>query len=249
MSPAWRMSVSSVSQSAAATGSGQKKAFASTAAQSHRAGSTAWAPIRTIAPANDDLGPEDFPRDSAGCHAHRGLASRGPAAAAIVADAVFQLIGEVGMARAEAAGDIAVVLRTLIDILDRQRRSGVPVVIPLEDAGQDSHLVRFLPLGGEARLTRPPPVQEGLDIRLAKRDARRATVDHAADRRPMALTPGRDAEKMPEGIVGHARSPAPSTDHAGDIGARPGSSCRRCGSRNRRDGPSPVTPAPRWDSR
>ena len=41
-------------------------------------------------------------RNRAGGDAHRGLPRRGPAAAAIVADAVFQLVGEIGMAGPEA---------------------------------------------------------------------------------------------------------------------------------------------------
>src|SRR5690606_9454777 len=38
------------------------------------------------------------------------------------------------------------------------------------------------------------------------RDARRATVDHAADRRPMGFTEGGDAEKMAEWVHGAALS-------------------------------------------
>src|SRR5690606_1049278 len=45
---------------------------------------------------------EHLARDRAGRDTERGLARRGPAAAAIVTDTVFQPVGEVGMARAEA---------------------------------------------------------------------------------------------------------------------------------------------------
>ena len=38
-----------------------------------------------------------------------------------------------------------------------------------------------------------------------ERDARRAAVDHAADRRPVALAEGRDAEEMAEGVERHVK--------------------------------------------
>ena len=46
-------------------------------------------------------------------------------------------------------------------------------------------------------------VHPGLDVGLGQRDARRAAIDHAADRRPMAFAKGGDAEKMAEGVVRH----------------------------------------------
>src|SRR5581483_2313725 len=50
--------------------------------------------------AHADLG-QDLARDGAGRNPHRGLARRGAAAAAIIAQAVFGLIGEVGVPRPE----------------------------------------------------------------------------------------------------------------------------------------------------
>ena len=90
--------------------------------------------------ADRHVGAEDLARHRAGGDARGGLARRGAAAAAIVADAVFFPIGVVGVAGAEAVGDVAVVLRALVDVLDHQldRRAGR---LPLEDAGQDVHLV------------------------------------------------------------------------------------------------------------
>jgi hypothetical protein len=73
-----------------------------------------------------------------------------------------------------------------------------------ENAGENAHLVRLLPLRGVARLARTALVEIGLDLRLFDRDARRAAVNHAADRRPVALAPGGDAEEMAEAVVRHA---------------------------------------------
>jgi hypothetical protein len=93
--------------------------------------------------------PQHLAGHRAGSHAHRRLARRGAAAAAIVADAVFQLIGEIGMSGSELRRDRRIVPRTLIDVVDLHgnRRSGGYTV---EHAGQDADLVRLLPLRGEA---------------------------------------------------------------------------------------------------
>ena len=70
--------------------------------------------------------------DGAGSHTHRCLARRRPAAAAIVTNAVFSLIGEIGMARAELPRNLAIILGPLVLVADqhRHRRAGGH---PLED--------------------------------------------------------------------------------------------------------------------
>ena len=137
---------------------------------------------------------------------HRRLAGRGPAAAAVVADAVFGLVGVVGMAGPEGAGDLAIVLRpgVLILDLDGDGRAGGDRAVPVvEHAGQDAGRVALLPLGDEAAAARLAPVQPGLQVGLRQGDQRRAAVDDAADRRPVALAPGRHAKQMAEAVVGH----------------------------------------------
>ena len=99
--------------------------------------------------------------------------------------------------------DVGIVLRALVDILDqeRDRRAGRHLLAARlvgEHARQDAHRVGFLPLGGEARLARPPPVEIGLDFGRGQRNARRTAIDHAADRGPVALAKGRDAKQMAE---------------------------------------------------
>src|SRR6202000_1989019 len=54
---------------------------------------------------------------SAGGEPHRGLARRGAAAAAIVAQAVFGLIGEVGVARAKLVLDVGIILGALVGVI------------------------------------------------------------------------------------------------------------------------------------
>jgi hypothetical protein len=122
----------------------------------------------------------------------------------MVADAVFQLVGQIGMAGAEARRDVAVILGALVGVLDQQR-DGRAGGLPLEHAGEDAHRVGFLPLRGEFGLARPAAVQPGLDVRLAQRQARRAAIHHAADRRPVAFAPGGDTEQMAEAVMAQGR--------------------------------------------
>src|SRR5262249_56801085 len=72
-----------------------------------------------------------------------------------------------------------------------------------EQAGKDSHFIRLAPLGREAGLPGPALVEIGLDVAHVERNARRAAVDHAADRGPVALAERGDAEQMAERIERH----------------------------------------------
>ena len=62
----------------------------------------------------------------------------------------------------------------------------------------------FLALGGEARLAGTAAVEIVLDVLIGQRDQRRAAIDHAADRDPVAFAEGRDPEHVAEGVEGHA---------------------------------------------
>jgi hypothetical protein len=70
-------------------------------------------------------------------------------------------------------------------------------------AGQDLYRIRLLPLRRETRLSGTAAIEIALDLFNGQRYLRRATVDHTADRNPMALAEGRDPEQMAEGVVGH----------------------------------------------
>ena len=76
------------------------------------------------------------------------------------------------------------------------------------DAGEDLHLVGLAPLGDETRLAGTALVEFALDVVAREADAGRAAVDHAAERGPVALAPGRDPKKVPEGVVRHGMAPA-----------------------------------------
>ena len=89
---------------------------------------------------------------------------------------------------------------------------GVPVVTctPVSrmrhHAGQDLHRVGFLALGGEARLSGTAAIEIVLDVLVGQRQQRRAAIDHAADRNPVAFAEGRDPEHVAEGVEGHGLS-------------------------------------------
>ncbi len=117
------------------------------------------------------------------------------------------------MARPVLVLDVGIVLGALVDIVDqerdrRSRRHLRAARLIGEHAGEDLHRVRLAPLRGEARLARPPLVEIGLDVGLAQRNTGRAAIDHAANRRAVALAERRDPKKMAEGIERHSIPPA-----------------------------------------
>ena len=61
------------------------------------------------------------PRHCARSHAHRGFACAAAPAPAIVAQPVFRIIGVIGMAGAVGVGDLGIILRPLVGVLDQQR--------------------------------------------------------------------------------------------------------------------------------
>src|SRR5690606_13631953 len=135
--------------------------------------------------------------DGPGSDPRRGLAGTRPAAAAIVADAVFGIVGEVGMARTVDVLDLGIVLRALVLVADHEadRRAGRP---PLEDAGEDLDAIGLAALGRELRLARPAPVEPDLDLLGRQRQERGHAIHHDADRRAVALAPGGEAEQGSE---------------------------------------------------
>ena len=164
--------------------------------------------------ARNDLAGERAGRDPC-----RRFARRGAAAAAMVAKAVFHLVGVVGMARPILPGDVAIVLGALVDILDhhRDRRAGRDhrlAVLVHDEAGQHAHLVRLAALRHEARLAGPALVELALDVGQREADSGRAAVDHASERGAVAFAPGRDAKKMAERVVRHGIQSRPAHEPA-----------------------------------
>jgi hypothetical protein len=108
----------------------------------------------------------------------------------------------------ELSGDLRIVAATLVDVVDdhRDRRAGGDLAagaLVLEHAGENPHRVRLLAPGDELALAGTTLVQPLLQVGLDQRYARRAAVNHAAQRRPMALAPRGDSIEVAEGIVRH----------------------------------------------
>src|SRR6516162_3715811 len=141
----------------------------------------------------------DLACDRTGGDPHRGLARRLAAAAAIIAQAVFYIISIVGMAWSVFILDIRIIFRTGIDVIDEQtdRRAGGNLFAARlldKDAGKDLDRIWLLALRRVARLARAPAIEIRLNIRLGERNTRRTTINHAANRWPMAFAEGRDAK-------------------------------------------------------
>jgi hypothetical protein len=150
----------------------------------------------------------DFARDRTGRHPCRGFARRGTPTAAIIAHAIFGLISEIGVARAEFVADVGIVLGTLVDILDHQRdgrsrRHRAVGAVILEHAGEDLHLVRFPSLRCETGPPRPSLIQVDLNVLGLKRNVGRAAIDDASESRAMTFTEGGHPEHMAEAVIGH----------------------------------------------
>src|SRR5258706_4448502 len=145
---------------------------------------------------------QPFPGDGAGGNAHRGLARRLPAAAAVITNAVFLPIRVIGVARPERVGDVRVILAARILVADEQRdrRAGRAA---LENSGEDFDGVRLASLRDMPRSSRTAAVEFMLDVGLGKGETRWAAVDDAADRGPMRFAAGRDAEQRAERVPGH----------------------------------------------
>ena len=112
------------------------------------------------------------------------------------------------MPRAVGITNIAVIFRALIGVFNHQRNRGTGSdlfrrAIIRKDAREDFDLIRLAPLRGEARLPRLAAIKLDLNISFRQRDQRRAAIDDAANRNPVAFAKGSDAEKMAETVVRH----------------------------------------------
>src|SRR5262249_2233259 len=157
--------------------------------------------------AADGRAGNDLARDRPRGDARRRLARAGPAATAIVADAVFLPVGIVGVAGPELVGDVGIVAAALVDVVDDDAdgRAGgqLPTLLVGENARQHPGRVGLAALCRKARLAGAPAVETDLDGLCGKLDARRAAIDDAAERWAVALTPSRDPKQVPERVVGH----------------------------------------------
>ncbi|SUS07599.1 hypothetical protein DF3PB_470010 [uncultured Defluviicoccus sp.] len=144
---------------------------------------------------------QDLAGDGAGRDATDGLAGGGAPAAAVVADAVFGRVGEVGVRGTEFLAHLRVGLGPLVAVAHQhgQRLAGRAT---LEDAGQKLDRIGFLARRGDVALSRPAAVEVGLDLGLGQGQLRRAAIHDDPDRGTVAFAPGGDLKKFAEGI-GH----------------------------------------------
>src|SRR5205085_10376629 len=139
---------------------------------------------------------------------------------AIITQAVLRPVGVVGVSGTKPVSDLGIVLCTCIDIVDqkRNRRAGRDLairLIVLKDAGNDTYEVRLLALADIFRLSRTPAIKIGLYLRFDEWNAGRTAVDNTADRRPVALAKGGDAEEMAEAVVAHPPADFAATEMSG----------------------------------
>ena len=99
------------------------------------------------------------------------------AAAAVVAEAVLGVEGEVGVAGAVLVLDVAVVVAALVARCGTGCRCDVPSVLPSKTPDQISGVVLLVALGDDLRLPRPAAAQVGQQVVDGQRQPRRAAVD------------------------------------------------------------------------
>src|SRR5205823_5072346 len=131
-----------------------------------------------------------------------GFAGARTAAAAVVAQAVLGIEGEVGVAGAILVLDVRVVLAVLIGVAKQDADRGA-VGLALEDARPDLGNVLLLALRDDLRLAGAAPPQIGQQVVDAEREAGRTAVDDAHVPRPMTDAGGGDAKQFSEGIARH----------------------------------------------
>src|SRR4029453_19682047 len=114
--------------------------------------------------------------------------------------AVFLQVGVVGVARTEGLGDFGIVLAALVGVADQQADGGAggPSFV---DTRKVFDLVFFLALGHVAAGAGAAPVEVRLDIGFRQVQPRGATVNHAADGRPVRFAEIGDREKSSEGVA------------------------------------------------
>ena len=127
----------------------------------------------------------------AGGHAADGFARAGAAAARSGADAVFGLIGVVGMGRPGDPAHLPVVAGPLVAV-GHEKADGRAQGEAVFHARKNGHPVRLLAVGGQFALARPAAVQLRLDVRFAEPHAGRATVEDGAHALAVGFAEGGD---------------------------------------------------------
>ena len=124
-----------------------------------------------------------------------GDTGRRTSATTMVADAVFQIIGVVGVGRTEQATQVLIVLRVLVLVSDDES-DGTARRFPFKDAAEQFHLVCFLSRGGDMALSRTATVQFLLDERQIDIHTWWHPVDNTSDSLTVTLAEGGQSEDI-----------------------------------------------------
>ena len=117
----------------------------------------------------------------------------------MVADAIFLMIGVVGVGGTEQTTQVLIVLRVLILVPDDEP-DGASRRLPFKDAAEQFHLVCFLSRCGDMALSRTAAVQFLLDECQVDIHTRRHPVDDTSDGLTVTLAKGRQPEYIPKCI-------------------------------------------------
>ena len=133
-----------------------------------------------------------------------GFPGRGASPALPIADAVFGLIGEIGVRRTEGRLHFAVSLRSRVLVAD-ENSDRRPKGFALENAGQNLAAVGFFARGDDVALPRTPAIEFLLDVGFGQFQLRQAAIDDHPDPAAVGFPPRGDTEKL-AGAAGHKKS-------------------------------------------
>ena len=119
--------------------------------------------------------------------------------ATMVADAVFLLIGVVGVRGTEHVAHILVVLRMLVGVA-HDEADGTARRLALEDPAEQFHLIGFLSRRRDLALSGTTAIELCLDEVHIDVDACGHAVDHATNGLTMTLAKGRQPENIAKRI-------------------------------------------------
>ena len=145
---------------------------------------------------------EHLSGDGAGHHPAHGFPCAGPATTTVVAVSILGIVGEIGVARAIAVGEVVIIATACVAVGDREANGGSRGA-SFMNAGQQGDLVGLFSLGGQGALARPSPVEFGLDPVEIEDDAGGDAIDDAAHGGPVGFTECGQAENGSEGVAGH----------------------------------------------
>ena len=109
------------------------------------------------------------------------------------------MVGKIGVRRTKQVFDVFVIFTLLILVFDDEA-NGRTRGLAFEDARKDFDPIRLLALRRVLGSTGPAAIQIRLQICLAQRHTRGATIDDRTQRRPVALAKGGNREQRTERV-------------------------------------------------